>query len=338
MFNRIRKINSVAVPTPARAYHGPAMAGIEWDEAEDALILNPDGVTRTLHANPRPLRTPLYVDTNVTTSGTGKAWGVALKTMAEAFALVESGGVIFFVGNVTEHLITPLGAQNVSIIGATTNPRHADTHPLNGETSGATWKSAGTNSPLLTVRNSGWRLVNILFAAHASNYALELQRNALEDAGEYDASHLQVVGCRFASGAGGINDTGGCFNVQLYDNHFMTLTSWCVLGVGNIGVGQSNWHVVGNRFLEFTNGVKIAGFQCVIRDNYFTDGGTPNTTVVLNTSNGGGANNFVVDNYFQTATANFNTPDVVGAATDVWNNTSIDGQASSIGREVGQPA
>lgn len=283
-----------------------------------------------------------FVDNNTgSDNNTGKSWGRAFATMAAAFAVLGSGDRIYFVGNVDEHLTSPLArAQNVTIIGATTRPRHADTHPGGGELSGATWKSAGTNSPLLTLRNAGWRFVNILFVAHASNAAVELQRNATETAaGEYDASHAEFVNCRFASGGYGIRDTGGCFNVGVYGCSFEGVTE-AILGVGNIGVGQSQWVIEDNHFNGMTNGVKIAGFGCRIKGNTFTDGGTPNTTYVLNTNNGGGANNFVVDNYFQTATANFNTPDVVGAATDVWWNVSIDATSAGVGgnHEAGQPA
>lgn len=288
--------------------------------------------------------TTYFVDTNSgSDNNTGLSWQRAFLTMAAAFAVLDSGDRIYFVGNVTEHLTSPLArAQNVTIIGATTRPRHADTHPGGGELSGATWKSAGTNSPLLTLRNSGWRFENILFVAHASNYAVELQRNATETAaGEFDASHAEFIGCRFASGAGGLNDTGGCFNVVVEDCIFGALTSACILGVGNIGVGQLQWVIRHNRFYGFTNGVKISAVGCLIYGNFFGAGGTPNTTFVLNTDNaGGGSDNMVVDNYFQTTTGNFNTPDVVGDATDVWFNVSISSFSAGIesGHEVGQPA
>lgn len=287
--------------------------------------------------------TTYFVDTNTgSDSSNGKTWASAFLTMDKAFDTITAGDRIYFVGNVNEQLTTPLGAPNVTLIGATTRPRHADTHPLNGELSGATWKIGSLSSaPLLIVRTPGWRIENVLFAAHSANYAIRLDRNAVEDATEEDASHLEVVGCRFASGAGGINDTGGCFNVGIYNNWFEALTTACIIGVGNIGVGQSQWHIRNNHFNGFTNGVKIAAFGCVIKGNYFTDGGTPNTTYVLNTSNGGGDNNFVVKNYFQTTTANFNSPDIVGNATDVWAvNASIDSTAAGVGGsfEWGQPA
>lgn len=276
-------------------------------------------------------REEYFVDTVAGNAGaSGRNWREAFSTMAAAFAAVPSGATIYFRGNVNEQLTTPLGTNDVTVIGAGTRPRHADTHPLNGNKTGATWKIGSLgNLPLCIVRSPGWRFVNILFAAHASNYALRLDRNAVEDDTEEDASHLEVLGCRFASGAGGISDTGGCFNVRVEGCWFQGLTTACILGVGNIGVGQLMWHVRNNHFNNFTNGVKIAAHECVIKGNHFTDGGTPNTTFVLNTNNGGGRDNFVVENYFQTADANYSTPDLVGCATDVWRNQLHDATAKS---------
>ncbi len=284
-----------------------------------------------------------YIDTNTgSDSNDGLSWENAKLTMDAVFDLLESGDTVYFVGNIREQLTTPTGAADVTIIGAGPRPRHADTHPLNGELSASTWKLpvSSTDVPLLILRNPGWRFVNILFAAHSSNYAVRLERNAVEDATEQDASHAQFIGCRFASGAGGISDTGGCFNVVVRDCHFQALTTACILGVGNIGVGQLAWRIENNHFNNFTNGVKIAAHECVIKGNFFTDGGTPNTTYVLNTNNGGGRDNFIVNNFFQTLTANFNTPDVVGCATDVWFNTSFDATSAGVGGnyEAGQPA
>jgi hypothetical protein len=278
-----------------------------------------------------------FVDSNIASSGDGSTWAEAFKTMAEAFAVIDSGDTILVRGNITENLTTPTGAADVSIIGVGTRPRHADTHPLNGELSTATWRAA-SDAPLCIVRNPGWKFENILFAAHASDCAIQLERNAVEDATEQDASHMSVIGCRFASGQSGINDTGGCSDVLVENCLFEALTGYCIRGVGNIGAGQGWWNVLGNHFTGFTNGVYAAFYNSIIKGNCFTDGGTPGTTIVLNTVNALHGNNFVVDNYFQTATANFATPDIAGNATDVWNNTSIDGTANMIGREVGQPA
>src|SRR3972149_3043204 len=111
-----------------------------------------------------------FVDTNTgSNSNDGRSWGKAFLTMTYAFTQITAGDSIYFVGNINEKCTTPLGAPNVSVIGATTRPRHADTHPLNGELSGATWKIGSlASAPLLIVRTPGWRIENILFAAHSA--------------------------------------------------------------------------------------------------------------------------------------------------------------------------
>jgi len=270
----------------------------------------------------------------------GKSWRKAFLTMAKAFSVVGSGDTIVFSGKIREQLETPAGIFDVSVIGAGNRPRHADTHPT--ATSGkaaATWTTPASPTaatPLVRVQQQGWLFENILFAgptdAHALNASIELYRTdeaLLSGTVERDASHLTVQHCRFASGYKHINDVGGCYGVKIAHNEFVSHVLWAILGVGNIGVGQSHWDIVGNDFdsnaVATANHVKIAGFACRIHENTFDDGGAPDTTVVLNTNNGGGANNRVWNNHFQTVTGSFNPPDVVGAATDFWNpNYSFD--------------
>lgn len=283
-----------------------------------------------------------FVDTvNGVAGGSGRGWADAFLTMAEAFAVVTSGAIIRVRGKVTEQLSTPVNIFDVSILGAGTRPRHADATPAGGNRSAAQWAAPGAPvaaTALLTIRQQGWRLQNILFAGPADAPCVRLFRDAGAGDLERDASHAEFVGCRFASGLHGISDTGGCYGVLVEGCRFLAMTGFAILGVGNIGVGQSAWQIFANAVNGCANGIKIAGFGCDISGNYFDDGGTPNTTVVLNTNNGGGDNNIVVENFFQTLTANFNTPDVVGAATDMWNNSSFDGEAGMAGREVGVPA
>ena len=289
--------------------------------------------------------TTYFVDaTNGLDANSGKHWSSAFLTMSKAFTSVASGDRIFFTGKVREQLTAPSQIFDVEVVGIGTRPRHADATPSGGETATAQWTtpaSGATTAPLVKVQQQGWTFKNILFAGPTDHACIQLNRDAGSGNSERDASHLSVVGCRFASGYDGISDTGGCVDVLVRHNRFELLTNYCILGVGNIGVGQSDWEIVDNTFDDFDNGIKIAGFGCRIQNNTFTDGLTPNTTVVLNTSNGGGANNFVVGNFFQTSTANFNSPDVVGNTTDVWAvNASIDSTAAGVGGsyEWGQPA
>lgn len=276
--------------------------------------------------------TTYYVDSvNGVNTRLGKSWRKAFLTMARAFEVVDSGDTIVFSGRIREQLTTPVGVFDVAIVGTGNRPRHADTSPAGGSATVAQWAAPLTPTaatPLVAVIQQGWKFENILFTGptdvHALNASIELRRTA-EGASETDASHMSVIGCRFASGYKHINDTGGCYGVLLRGNRFVSAANFAVLGVGNIGVGQSAWEISHNRFDENVNGMMIAGFACDINYNSFSDGGTPGVTVVLSTTNGGGANNRVSYNNFQTTTGNFNTPDVVGSATDYWNpNYSFD--------------
>ncbi len=285
-----------------------------------------------------------FVDANAgSNSKDGLSWDNAFLTMAKAFSVIASGDTIYFRGKIREQLTAPVQVFDVTIIGAGNRPRHADSTPDGGQDAANTWTtpaSGATTAPLCKVLQQGWRFANILFAGPTDSDCVQLYRDAGAGDAERDAGQAEFINCRFASGYNGINDPGGCFGVLVQGCRFEALTNFCILGVGNIGAGQGSWLIENNHFYGFTNGVKICGLGCRIKGNTFTDGGTPNTTVVCNTVSNGGTSkdNFVVDNYFQTATANFNTPDVVGNATDVWNNTSIDGETGFIGREVGQPA
>lgn len=281
-----------------------------------------------------------YVKASATHPGvdthTGRSWSKAFLTMAKAFSVVAPGDTIVFSGKIKEQLETPALISDVTVIGAGNRPRHADSHPPGTDVSAATWAAPDSPvaaTPLVRVNAQGWRFSNILFAGPTGvsvlNASIELFRDGGADPVEKDASHATIDNCRFASGYVHIHDTGGCYGVKVANNRFVSHVLWAILGVGNIGVGQGNWEIVGNDFdsnaVATANHVKIAGFACQIYNNSFDDGGAPDTTVVLNTNNGGGANNRVYGNHFQTVTGSFNTPDVVGCATDFWNpNYSFD--------------
>lgn len=286
-----------------------------------------------------------YVDaTNGNASATdGNSWDKAFATMAQAFAKISSGDVILFTGKIREQLVTPVNVFDVAVIGMGNRPRHADSAPVGGNIAANTWTTPASPTaaePLCRVLQQGWAFVNILFAGPTDDACVELYRDAGAGDLERDAGHAVFVNCRFASGSGGINDVGGCVDVLVKNCIFQALTGYCIQGVGNIGVGQSDWQILDNQFDGFDNGVKIAAFGCRIQNNTFTDGATPATTFVLNISNGGGADNMVIWNLFQTTTANFNSPDIVGNATDVWYNTAINTVAAGTSGiyEVGQPA
>jgi hypothetical protein len=261
-------------------------------------------------------------------------------TMTAAFAVIASGDTIHLRGRVTEQLVAPLGVFDVTIVGATRNPRQSTNSGAQAGYS-AYWKYATDNTtPCLELIEQGWTIENIVFEGPASTSTAAIQLTRAEDAVHPDPSHSTIKGCRFVAGGNAIIDSGGTFNQRIIGNVFQSQTGYAIKPVAGAGIAsRAQWHILDNQFRDFANGVGLGDAQgCIIKGNYFTDGSTPNTTVVLSLA--GGANNFVVDNYFQTATANFNSPDVVGSATDVWWNVSIDAASAGVdsGHEVGNPA
>lgn len=287
----------------------------------------------------------LYVNgwTGVDASGYGYSWGKPCLTMAYALSIATSGTTIHLAGRISEQIVAPLGLFDITIVGeVASTPRQSTNGGLQAGYS-AYWKFATDNTvALLTIREQGWKFKNICFQAPASTAttAAAVLMIRAETTTYPDPSHVVFENCYFAGGGNAIIDSGGVGFVTLLNNKFYAQTGFSVQNIAGAGIAAPlMWHIEGNKFLNMTNGIYAAFSHAVITKNFFTDGGTPNTTVVLDTAGlGGGGNNFVIDNAFQTATANFNSPDIVGNATDVWNNTSIDGETGKIGREVGQPA
>jgi len=289
-----------------------------------------------------------YVDASGGSDGlSGRSPLAPFQTMAKAFTRIQSGDTIKFWGKIREQLITPVQVFDVTVIGMGNRPRHSDDAPAPiGGRSTSTWTtpaSGATTAALCKVLQQGWSFENILWAGPSDHACLWFLRDAGSGDDERDASHGSVRKCRFASGQDGIWNTE-CFNLLIEDNIFMGMTGFDFLGKAGAGVAAPLQNILqDNIFIGSANHVKADFSKAVIRRNVFDDGGTPNTTVVLNTTGdgGSGANCFIYGNVFQTATANFNTPDLVGNATDVWaDNISIDSTAAGVGssKEWGQPA
>jgi len=290
----------------------------------------------------------IYINgwTGVDASGYGFSWDRPCLTMAYALSIASSGATIHLAGRITEQITAPLGLFDITIEGkVASTPRQSTNGGLQAGYS-AYWSYATDNTvALLTIREQGWKFKDICFRPPASTdtTAAGILMVRAETTSYPDPSHVVFENCYFAGGGNGIIDSGGVGFVTLINNRFYAQTGFCIQNIAGAGIAAPlMWDIEGNRFLGFTNGIYSAFSHGVIKNNVFTDGGTPNTTVVLNTAAlGGGGNNFIIDNVFQTTTANFNTPDIVGNATDVWRNFSIDGSdlsSASTGIELGQPA
>lgn len=236
----------------------------------------------------------------------------ALLTMARAFALVKSGGVIHVTGNIREQISSPAGIFDVTVIGEGTVPRNADAHTGNNGYFTATWKppaSPVAATPLLTVQQQGWRFVNILFNPPSDAAALNYIRNAASGDSERDASHSEVFGCRFAGGSAGIQISGteNLFDIWIVNNIFNDST----YGIYSAGSYSHRFLIRGNQFDLNTNHISAGLTDSHIWDNIFGQF----TTLSLSLA-GGGGHNIITKNYLY---GTYAAPQyAVAAATDEW--------------------
>ena len=266
-----------------------------------------------------------YVDANVSATGHGKSWDHPFLTMAEAFAAVSSGDTIRFRGKILEQLTTPAQVFDVTVIGEGNRPRHADSTPDGGQEAANSWTEPVAEealTPLVKVQQQGWRFINILFYGGDDNSCIQVFRNGAAGDLERDGSHTEIIGCRFASGYDGVEDSGGCFNVKIDDCVFMAMTHYAIAQVTGAGIGTlSNWEVTNNRFLNNANwmGPTWSGNYNKIMNNEVLN----TATILIDTS--AGTNNTIVGNVFNIAAASFDPAgNVTGDATDVWSNTLLD--------------
>lgn len=269
-----------------------------------------------------------WVDANAGSDGNdGLSPGSAFLTMAAALAVVTSGDTIYFSGKLKEQLTTPVQVFNVTIVGIGTRPRHADSTPAGGEINANTWTipdSPAATTPLLKVLQQGWRFANILFAGPTDAANIQLFRNGGAGNAERDASHAEFWNCRFASGQDGIEDSGGCGHVGIYDSYFTDLTGVALKQTTGAGIGQPyfRWDVRRNRIQDCPSlsTAKAAQFFRFM-DNTVSFASAP--TLGFNFT--GGKQNQIVGNVFNVAAADFDpVGGFTGTTTDNWSNTLID--------------
>lgn len=259
-----------------------------------------------------------FVDTSYGGNGTGKSPKTAFSTMQQAFNNLASGDIIYFVGKVTEQLVTPVQVFDITVVGCGNSPRHADATPTGGNTATATWAAPASPTAataLVRVLQQGWRFVNILFAGSAGCPSVELVRNAASGDDERDASHASFYGCRFAGVAstdvgikfGATSFTEYVNNAKVVDCDFQG----CAFGIS--GTAAYRAQILNNRFQDNTNHIAGIGYQAMILHNNFG----PWTTTSINLT-GGVGNNVVTDNYlwgdYSTASNHY-----VAATGDEWS-------------------
>lgn len=257
--------------------------------------------------------------------GDGTSWDHPLLTMSQAFSNVKSGDTIVFRGKVREQLNTPVQVHDVTIIGAAPHPRHADTQPEDpsGRSHGASWNapaSPAATTPLLGVRQQGWRFVNILFdITGVTDACVELLSTGGSGNDERDPSHAQFIGCKFANSAVGIQDTGGSHHILVRGCEFNGCTT--AIKTASTGVRvPSYWTVEDSLFVNNTNHIDVSMNYGVFQRNVL---GKFTTTALKTTSvSSQGGDNVITDNFLG---GTFSiSGGYTGASSDQWFGNRAD--------------
>ncbi len=274
-----------------------------------------------------------FVNPSQGLSGNGKSPAGAFSTMDEAFDNLQSGDIIYALGNIREQLVTPVQVFDVTVIGCGNRPRNADAVPAGGAYSAVTWRApaSGGVAAQATVRviQQGWTFYNILFNMLDANAAgIEIVRNAAADDDERDASHASILGCKFAGAGIGIRSgVAGTFtenttNVLVQGNTFLS----CSTAIKQTaGFGGLNWQIKDNDFITNTNDIVGPFSACKIAGNRMSL--APTGCIVLT----GGAGNMV--NYNALAGTYANGTLYAPGTNDNWN-----GNAASTGFTAAVPA
>ena len=216
-----------------------------------------------------------YVNTQAASAGDGKSWDSAFTLMAQALTAAGTNDTIYFVGDVREELTGSNLVFALTIVGCGNRPHHPDLPAAGYEVGASCWRppsSPTATTPLIKVRGRGWRFVNILFDCPVDAAAVYLERNALSDVSEYDASHASFYGCRFTSGLVGIQNVGGCGYVEVRGNEFVALSGSGAAGIKCTSTAVAvplSWIIEGNQFHNNASHILQSCSYSTIRDNIF---------------------------------------------------------------------
>jgi hypothetical protein len=261
-------------------------------------------------------------------------------TFSDLKGNLSSRDLIYLSGVLREQAVAPDGVFDVTILGAANRPRQATSSgtPTGG---GAYWTaptSPTATTPLLELKRAGWSIQNICFNPTTSSAAIRLTRSASVDL--IDASHTSIDECYFVGGGTGqigIEDNGGSGFVSVTNSRFLLLTGTGILSLNTAAAVPLQWEIVGNRFAQNTNDVKMSLSYGRITNNDFLTAGSGSTNKVISTTfiSTQGGNNHILLNQFSNTEAEIAPGNgYTGAASDTWMNY-VNNQAALA---FGQPA
>jgi hypothetical protein len=251
-------------------------------------------------------------------------YAAPLATMAGAARFLRPGIVIGLQGVLFEQYTGPI-VGDVTIRGMANTPRQATTSGVpNG--GGATWLSPtglSNSLALCLVQGQGWRFENIYFNNSATSAACVKLSRAGDPPLAADASHASFFNCRMTGAAFGIEDVGGCGFVTIDGCEFFNFSGAGDHAIKNTSTAQAlplDWLIQNSKFWGNANHIVAPASGWRVLRNQIAAA----TTVNINFT-GGTAPNFVQQNAFSIAAADFDPAGgVTGVTGDVWSNYLTD--------------
>jgi hypothetical protein len=319
------------------------MGTTNFDTVAVAQTLTVNGAT-IQPADSSPWATHWYVDGSVGSDNyAGTSADAPFATMDKAFDKISSGDVIHLRGRIREQLSTPVGVFDVTVLGPSPVTRHPDAHTGNNGYTSARWDAPASptaSTPLVKVLQQGWTFKNILFTGSETNGVgcIQLYRDGGSGDDERDASHAQIIGCRFATGLYGVQDSGGCARVKIYGCEFQQFDQSdndAIVNVTGAGIGTLwGWEIKGNTFQANYSDIDAGFTGAQITDNHFIHVSLGTTNIVaIDTT--GGAKNLIARNFMycdSAAAGVINARFVIGSADIYGPNYYSDKE------EYGEPA
>jgi hypothetical protein len=198
-----------------------------------------------------------FCDSSVTTSGSGKSWAKAFKTITEAEAAASAGDRIFIYGSFSEAVTSDLAG--ISYIGAGTGPYQAR------------WTGAA-DAKCLSLTGVGNRVSNIRFQPPA--YSAGIPCAVYIAGGTYSI----IDNCRFQGKTASwyaIYTTGDCDNTRIINNEFLYMnTATYGTAIKSSGAADISGMIIeGNKFQSNLNHIVAPMKQSTIMGNILPAGG-----------------------------------------------------------------
>lgn len=260
----------------------------------------------------------IYVNSYIgNDSFVGSSADKPLRTIGQAVSQADDGTTIGLFGVFTEEVTTPLGLNDVTLVGMGNQPRQATTSGVpNG--GGATWLSptSGT-AALLTIRGQGWRVQNIYLNNSATAAPCIDVLNAGDPPAAASGEHTQILGCVFTGADDGVKLSDGANFITIDGCRFFNFTGsgdTAILAVTGVG---TNWgyRLVNNVFYNNVNHLVGPLVNAQITGNTVTvHGSTVTSTIGFDLT--GGSGNTVMGNWIE---------DNVTGAVAAWTGGTNDG-------------